>query len=387
MKHLRPSKYNATNVKNFLLIFVFCAFIFAFFVLFIVLPKQKESELEKKELSTFPSATLSNVLNGEFGKNFETYVADHFPARQFFVGVNAEYELYTGRNGLSGVYKGKDGYLINTPVTPNNENMLNSINRINLFAETNASVPVDMMVVPSTGYLYEEELPSNHRVYRDDVILKDVQDNLSDRIQYIDLLEPFSSLSESEQLFYKTDHHWTSQGAYEAYRVYCAQLGITPLAKEEFSITSTDGFYGTTYSRAALWAQDSDTIEVWAPPTDGNVTVEINDGAETKQSNSYFFPSHLEELDKYPVFLDGNHSYVKITNPQAQGGKLLLVKDSFGHCLAPFLSQHYSEIIMVDLRYYKQSLSQLIETEGIDRVLILYGLDNMVNDTNIVFIK
>ena len=110
-------------------------------------------------------------------------------------------------------------------------------------------------------------------------------------------------------------------------------------------------------------------------------------GKDPVESDSMFFPSHLEEEDKYPVFLDGNHGYTKITNPGAPLGKLLLIKDSFGHCLAPFLAEQYQEIYMIDLRYYKNSLTELAEQEGIDQVLFLYGLDNMVNDTNFVWIK
>ena len=52
-----------------------------------------------------------------------------------------------------------------------------------------------------------------------------------------------------------------------------------------------------------------------------------------------------------------------------------------------FLAEQYQEIYMIDLRYYKNSLTELAEQEGIDQVLFLYGLDNMVNDTNFVWIK
>ena len=97
-----------------------------------------------------------------------------------------------------------------------------------------------------------------------------------------------------------------------------------------------------------------------------------------------FYPEHLAEEDKYPVYLDGNHSLVRITNrdPAAQG-KLLVVRDSFANCLGCFLADAYAEVTLVDLRYYRGAVSDLL-AEGCDEVLIVYGVRNFMTDGNLI---
>ena len=110
-------------------------------------------------------------------------------------------------------------------------------------------------------------------------------------------------------------------------------------------------------------------------------------GAAPQVSHSLFFPSHLEEMDKYPVFLDGNHSLVTIQNPNAEGGNLLVIRDSYAHCFSTFLASDYQNIYLVDLRYYRDNLSQFVAEHPVDRVLYLYGVDNLVSDTNSAWLK
>ncbi|MCD8026157.1 MAG: hypothetical protein LUF33_04310, partial [Clostridiales bacterium] len=121
--------------------------------------------------------------------------------------------------------------------------------------------------------------------------------------------------------------------------------------------------------------------------SESNIKVTINDGDESVSSGSMFFEEHLSEDDKYPVFLDGNHAVTEITNSDAEGGTVLLIKDSFSHCLAPFLADNYSKVILVDMRYYKLSVSELAQKENAEQIVVLYGIDNLATDTDIVWLK
>ena len=100
-----------------------------------------------------------------------------------------------------------------------------------------------------------------------------------------------------------------------------------------------------------------------------------------------YFTDHLKEDDKYPVFIDGNHALTEITNTNAKNGTILLIKDSFSHSLAPFLAENYSRVVLVDLRYYKESVSDLVTTYNPEQVVVLYGIDNLATDTDIVWLK
>ena len=248
-----------------------------------------------------------------------------------------------------------------------------------------------MMLAPSTGYIADDVLPAVHDKYNDDMYFEDTAKTLFDNnISFVDLRKPFKdAYANGTQLYYKTDHHWTTVGAYTAYEQLCKQLGISPAPKEKFSIEQYPGFYGTTYSTSCFWLTLPDTIEVWNnnANTPENISVKITEGTKTEEYNSMFFYDHIDEDDKYPVFLDGNHALTEITNSNAEGGTLVMIKDSFSHCLAPFLAENYSKIIMVDMRYYKNSVSDLIKAETPEQVLVVYGIDNIATDTDIVWLK
>ena len=188
---------------------------------------------------------------------------------------------------------------------------------------------------------------------------------------------------------FTTDHHWTSLGAFRAYQLICNSMAITPTPEEQFSVETYQDFYGTTYSGSAYWFNPADDIQLWVNPdnTEENITVEITEGQKTTESHSLFYKEHLTEEDKYPVFLDGNQPFVRITNTNAPDGTLIVVKDSFAHCLVPFLADNYKNIVMVDMRYYKGSVSELIESENADQVLITYGIDNLATDTDLLWLK
>lgn len=374
------------NIIKYLPAVIFCGFIFAFALFYFVSPKLDYSAQEKRKLSDFPEFTLEKLADGTFQSGIDDYLSDHITARNFFVGFSAEYELVTGRNGSKGIYLGSDSYLFPKP-TKDSEILSQNAEYINEYAEY-SSIPVYMTVIPSTGYINSDKLPFNHEEYKDNELISSFKNKLSENIKFIDVTEAFKEKAKSEQLYYKTDHHWTSKGAFECYKLLGNAMGYEPVDESEFSVETIDGFYGTSYSKSALWTLPPDKIELWSrknQPED-SVSVEISDGREAISSDSYFFREQLKNDDKYPVFLDGNHSLVRIKNSNAKGGRLIVVKDSYAHAAIPFLSQNYSEIIMVDLRYYKKDVSALVEDEKADAILLLYSIDNLATDKNLAYL-
>lgn len=378
------------KIKKYAPAIVFVLFIFSMGIAFLALPKKAYSTSEKRYLASFPKLTSESFLSGQFGTEFEKYLSDHMTGRNFFVGLNAYANLFQGLNGVSGKYLCSDGYIINQPLNAFDNRLDENTEIIKSFADS-VDVPVTMTLVPSTGYIMSDKLPANHLTYKDDEYFAQMESALKDsNVNFVNLLEPFRQYAASgDQLYYKTDHHWTSLGAYRAYTLICQSLGITPVSEDRYEIEVYSDFYGTTYSGSAYWFNEPDNIELWVNPqnTEENITVQITEGQETKESHSLFYKEHLSEDDKYPVYLDGNQPFVRITNTNAPEGKLIVIKDSFAHCLVPFLADNYSEIVMVDMRYYKGSVSELIKTEEADRVLIAYGIDNLATDTDLVWLK
>ena len=365
---------------------IFCAFILLIPIMYLVAADSNFSPLEKRKLSQFPTPTLKTVFSGKFGEDFETYLNDQMPFRTFFVGTNAYYDTLSGRNGMSGIYSGKDDYLIVTPVKAA-QTFDNNIRFIGEFID-DIERPCYVCVVPSSGSIYSGELPMNHYEYTDDQIIEKTKTAFGEygNSRFIDLFDEFKSLSSSEQLYYKTDHHWTSLGAYECYKLLGQSMGFTPTERSGFNIESYGGFYGTNYSKAALWFKPSETLEIWENKSraENPVQVSFTDAGETTTGNTLFFRENLETNDMYTAYLDGNHAMVTIVNENTETDKkLLLLRDSYSHCLAPFLADNYSEIILVDVRYYLQPVSDIVKDQSVDEILLLYSIDSLVNSTDL----
>lgn len=380
---------NRSKIGKYIPAVVFLIFIYGMALWFLFSPKTDYSSSEKRYLQKFPDANVEKVLSGEFGSEFETFFADQFPQRNTWVGLNAYTALAEGNNGASGVYNCKNGYLINKPVSTDN-NLDKNVGAVVDFSKT-IDAPTTVMLVPSTGYIADDVLPTFHDKYNDDEDISRISSTLSkEKIGFVDLRERFKSeYKNGSQLYYKTDHHWTTKGAYTGYQELCKALGITPIDDSTLKKDSYPDFYGTTYSSSGFWLTPPDNIEIWSNPknSDKNISVKITEGANVKTSGSMYFTDHLKEDDKYPVFIDGNHALTEITNTNAKNGTILLIKDSFSHSLAPFLAENYSKVVLVDLRYYKESVSQLVSTYNPEQVVVLYGIDNLATDTDIVWLK
>ena len=349
----------------------------------LLLPKKDYSENEKRILAKAPEFTFERLADGKFTKDLEAFVSDQFPFRDVFVGINSYFNLLCGRNGIAPVYYCKDGYLISAPADLNVDTAGNNVQNFLEFAEDN-NLDATIMAVPQCGYVMNDKLPGVHSTYTDEKILTVIEECKGD-MTYIDVSAHFNEVQDKVQLYYKTDHHITSAGAYEMYKLYAAEKGFT--VSDEYNIKTETGFYGTSYSKGGYWLSAPDNIELWQNDK-LDVTVEITEpGKDVVKHNSVFFEERLNEGDKYPVYLDGNHSLTKITNPDAKGGKILVVKDSFAHCFTCFLAEQYTEIYMVDMRYYRNSVSQLVKDNGITEVLYLYGTESMGTDTNSIWLQ
>lgn len=366
--------------KNWLNTAVFGTFTLSMTAALLFLPGRNYSENEKRFLAQRPQITLSGFLDGSLQKGLEDWSADQFPFRDGFVGLNAYWTLASGRNAVQDIYYCKDGYLINAPKASNLDTFQTNLERFDSFSET-CGVPSEMILIPSTGYLKEDLLPKGHLPYLDDDAFKTAKETLSHAAFY-DFRE---ELTQEPEACYRTDHHLTAWGNYTLYDAYCKAHGITPV--QDITFTPHQDFYGTTWSGSGYWGVAPDKLLTWDGPE--HVTVTITDsGKDSVVHDSVFFPAHLEELDKYPVYLDGNHSLVKIENPDAeQEETLLILKDSYAHCFTAMLAENYQTIYMIDLRYYRDSVSEFIRNNGVDRLLYYYGVDTLLTDTNSAWLR
>ncbi len=363
-----------TRKEDLFLTAAFCSFLAGMLLLFVLAPKEGYSQQEKRYLADFPTLTWESLASGEFAQELESYMADHMPGRQFFVGLNAYGDLLTGRQAAADIYVTTDGRLVEAPVTWDPATAEKNMDAINRFSAS-IEAEVSMMIVPSAGWLAQDSIAHSAAPYKDREMIAELYGMAGASIETIDLCQVFQ---DREGIYYRTDHHWTSRGAYLAYQAYCDDAK----KEEDFRIETIQGFQGSTWSRSALWLTPAEELELWH----GSEGITVSNAESPEIHDGAFYVNRLEEADKYTVFLDGNHSLVRLQNP-AGTGKLLVVRDSYSNCLGSFLAENYQEVILVDLRYYKQPVSALITQEGIHQVLICYSLSNFMTDANIIWLR
>ena len=348
-----------------------------------LLPGRSYSPHEKRYLAEAPALSAQNVLSGRFADAFEEYLADHLPGRDALVGAVAYYDLVSGRQNTKEILLGRSGRLYERPVLWDAAAAEENIEALRAFAEKTGKKPT-LMLIPSAGWLLREDLPGLREDYTDAEMIARCYALAGDELSCIDLAAVFRAAPSAEALYYATDHHWTSRGAHTAAEVYLSGLGRTLRPEEDYAVTRAAGFYGSTYARSALWLTAPEELELW----DSGMPMRVTNTESEGEHAGLFYMENAAEDDKYTIFLGGNHALVRIENDDpAARGKLLVIRDSFSNCLGGFLAESYRTVVLVDLRYYRQSLSALCETEGFDDILVAYSIGNFLKESNLLWLE
>ena len=330
---------------------------------------------------TMPSISLDTVLDGSFQHDFEEYLSDQFEWRSTFVNIKTNIMLALGKKEINNVYIGADDYFIEKYSAPDFDSETVKYNEKNLayflnYAADDYEFNTVFAFVPSKHAVLKKEMPKNAIPYDTSYVAGDIKKKAKSA-EFCDL---YSTLKkhDGEYIYYKTDHHWTSLGAYYAYTSLADSLGIEPVSIDDCKKKDVaNDFFGSTFDKVQI-KKSPDTITVY--DTGAKVTVDYNGEGET--AKSLFSPDMLGEKSKYDFFLGGNFARVDITTDCNEDNTLLLLKDSYANSLVPFLCKNYTHIIMIDVRYFADDVYELFEAEDIDDVLVLYNTEKFMNDEN-----
>lgn len=331
------------------------------------------SDNENRMLQTAPKLSLDSVLDGSFQNKITGYISDQFPSRDTWTQLGTEIKKLLGFKDIGGAYLGEDGYYIEkiTPESVSDENLRRNLQLVGDFTQANADIPTTMLLVPATGTVMDDKLPANAQMYDAQEIYETAKSVLPN-VSFPDLYTALSDAKTQQQVYYRTDHHWTWYGAHTAYKTLLPN-GKYSASPELFS----DSFLGTTYSKTL--DPDAKPDEVYISAVSENLSVT----ADGKQTELYYMAA-ANEKDKYKVFLGGNYGQTTISGGCDNGKTLLIIKDSFANSLVPFLTADYETIIMLDLRYYMGSTQQLISENGVDEILFVCEMSSFANDKNLV---
>lgn len=354
----------------------------------LVCPKRDMIELENRKAAQFPAFSVEALLDGRWQSGFARWMQDQFLLRDTWINTQrAADEIVFQKAEEGGILLGKDQWMFTKLFTIDDATRQQTAKNVQAVAEFAARYPgkVTSLLAPSASVIYPEALPAGAPMADENALLDDIFAQVGESAAVIDLREPFTARKD-EYLYFKTDHHWTTNGAYRAYEQFCALKGLTPFDRDAHEAVTVEDFQGTHYSATRLWNVENDTITYYPLPnqmTIYNITGEAQ--YEPLKTENLINTDKFATRDKYAAFLDGNNGYSVIEGDGE--GSILVVKDSYANSFIPYLTANYEKIGVVDFRNFKYGLDSTIEREGYDEVLILYNFQTFIADTDLIYIS
>ena len=372
---------------------VFLLLIFGFAAASILVPKRRFSETENRALAQRPDADISNVLDGSFEKDYEDYLTDQFPARDLWIRLHTAAERASLKQDVHDIYFAKDHYLIekHTGIFTAMQADAN-IRYLSDFAAGITGSPgnpaLTVMIVPNAVDILEEKLPPFASPYDEDEYLERIRNSLPEGV-WVDSASVLRAHSgQEEQLFYRTDHHWTTRGAFYVFLEWAGQTGLIPKeagrdqdVMDQYEVEAvTAEFEGTVAAKVGSAGQ-KDTIEVFRPVNP--VSCELTYNRTDDVRHTLYQAGALEGRDKYSYFFGGNYGLIEAKTSAGSGRSILVIKDSYAHCFAPFLMPYFDQVDLLDLRYYNEPLSGLLQEKTYTDILFLCNAAGFAEDPSL----
>lgn len=370
------------KVQEKLVGIIFILTLFLFLIINVIVPDREKSVQENCMLATKPKFRLSSLISGDYDEKFEAYMDDQFVGRDMWRKLKVTVDRIGGSRLENGVYIGTNGQLLEQIEVADENHLAANIKAIKSFSESQSKIPVRMMLVPDAANVLNHSLPSLAKPEDQTQMFSMVRKDLGDSVEWIDVSTELNK-HKTEKIYYKTDHHWTTLGAFYAFQAAAPSLGIDgDLSGKYVSYAVSDSFNGMLASKSGVNLGEKEQIDIYVP-TEEDTDLIVDYVDEGKRSTSLYDSSKLKEKDQYTVFLGGNSSLLDIRTVSTSTKRLLLVKDSFANSFIPFLTPYYREIVVVDPRYYSGTINDLMDSYRISEVLFLYSGNTFFKDNNI----
>ena len=347
-------------MKDKIITFLFVGYLLVFSVLGILFKDKDISNSERRRLASFPDIEFSS----EYITKVDKYFLDHFPFRDNFRSIKANYN-YKVLNMLSNnnIYL-KDNYIFKSLYPTNEKSIKKFTNHIEEMSKLFPNSNIYTMVIPDKNYYLEDKDFLNIDY---DYIYNEVN-NLGTFIDIRKVLEL--------EDYYETDTHWRQE---KLSKVVKKMSTIMNFNYRDISYTENTfpNFYGVYYGESAINRKSEKLVYL---TSDELSKVEVN-YLENSNLHSIYNESKLEGLDAYDVYLDGANSFIEISNNNISSGELVIFRDSFGSSLIPLLIPYYKKITVIDNRYISSNYFKNLVTSNNPDVLFLYST-LVVNDSS-----
>ena len=382
-KHAKPGGLRALG--RYPVLILFTAFFAGVFLLDGITPDRRISELENTTLTQRPAVTAQILtargLN-DFFNSYSQYTKDQIPGRDAWIGLQSFVETTLLQKTQSGgVLLGAGGQMFDRTyglVSSEERTLPRNIAAVAALAGRYPG-KVYAMVAPSAAAVYPERVPAGAPLLSEESYVAQIRAAVEQAGGTFIPLQEALEARKDEYIYYRTDHHWTTLGAWYAYSQLCDLLGLTPFDLASHQAVEVENFYGTFYSRARTWNAQPDTLTYY--DLDNPLTIYTVTGPgmpEAGETTGLYDLDKLAVYDKYAAFLHGNNGLSRVEGDGQ--GRILVIKDSYANSFVPFLTANYAQIDVVDLRNYNYGLDALIADNDYDQILVLYSFDSFKSD-------
>ncbi|MBE6851649.1 MAG: hypothetical protein E7504_08005 [Ruminococcus sp.] len=331
-------------------------------------------------LRGFPKPTMQTLVNGAWSAQVESFLEEKIGFHDSLFRLKSQIDLLIGERLIQDVYITDDMLLEKLGSEPT-VSTADSVNVLNQFYEK-YRIPTYLILVPSASEIYEDLLPANAVKENQQKQISEIYTGVMTGIRYVDAYNILSSLKE-EYVYYRTDTHWTSYGAYAVYQSAIRKMGFTAVPYNRYVVShlSTD-FRGDLYERTLYDDVKADVLDCYTYENGGkavSVTAYYADGTEEDRGTQLYAHSRLESGNMYEFYLGRPCAMLKIRTDLENDKRLLIYKDDFANCMIPFLLQHYSEICIVDLEQSIGISDRLANPEEFTQVLFLSSMESWEN--------
>ncbi len=367
-------------LKKYLLLISFTVFILGISLANLASKERTFSNMENRYLQTRPNFTFKKFIKGEFANKYEQFINDQFVFRDVWIDIKMLSEMLFLKLENNNVIIGKDNYMFDKLISVNEDRLNNNIETISRFIKNNELKNVVFTVIPNSYEILKSKLPFGLNNVNQSNYIAAIYKNLhAGKHSNLILVDSKKFLeNKTEKIYYCTDHHWTTNGAYFFYKGLADVLKYKPVERYLLKKHKVDDFYGTYYSRAKIAWKKPDKIIYYNPSLN---YMEINNN---RYKNMYDVKKFTGR-DKYAGFIYGNNGFTVIKSKYSKNKKnsILIIKDSYANSFIPFLTYNYNNIYVVDGRYIKSSDAEMVmKNYNINDILIMYNFINFINDVN-----
>jgi len=404
------------------------------FILAFILPlRPSVSQSEKRKLTAFPQFSMQSLFSGSYFEGIDLWFSDTFPLREQMVSANSDLKKLYGINTvqISGdVEKGDDipdaptrppAPVITTappaettveqttekPAEPIKTQELNSVllagdqayeyyTFVRKTADRYAaeiskaaaklkgiSTVYDMIVPTGIGIIIPDSLRNSINSSDQNKAIKYMYGSMSETVKTVSIYDTLMA-HKAEYIYFRTDHHWTALGAYYGYEQLAKAKGFRAIPLSKYQKVSFKGFLGSFYSETdknPALTKHPDTVDAYKPFN--NTLMKYTDSKGKVIPWSVITDvSDWSAGTKYNAFIGGDNSYTVISNQETAGNaSCIVVKESFGNALIPFLVAHYKTIHVIDYRYWDGDLAAFAKAKKAKDVFFINNISATRNES------